>query len=82
MKHARKFSIYALMLAMAASLLLPSMAAGGEAPEKKTLRIIATSDLHGKFMPWDYALNAQSTSGSAAQLSSAIKEYRTENTLL
>ena len=25
--------------------------------ETKTIRIIGTSDLHGKFVPWDYALN-------------------------
>ena len=51
-------------------------------PTSKSLRIIATSDLHGKFVPWDYALNCESSSGSVAQLSSAVKEYRTENTLL
>lgn len=48
----------------------------------KIIRIIGTSDLHGKFVPWDYALNEKSPSGSIAQLSSAVKEYRTENTLL
>ncbi len=50
--------------------------------ETKTIRIIGTSDLHGKFLPWDYALNTESTSGSLAQLSSAITQYRNENTLL
>lgn len=53
-----------------------------EGKETKSLRIIATSDLHGKFMPWDYALNEESTSGSVAQLSTAIAQYRTDNTLL
>ena len=48
----------------------------------KTLRIIGTSDLHGKFLPWDYALNAESTSGSVAQLSTAIAQYRDDSTLL
>lgn len=50
--------------------------------ETKSLRILATSDLHGKFLPWDYALNEESKSGSMAQLASAIAEYRNENTLL
>ena len=50
--------------------------------ETKMIRIIGTSDLHGKFVPWDYALNQESLSGSLAQLSTAIQEYRTENTLL
>ena len=52
------------------------------APETKTLRIIGTSDLHGKFVPWDYALNAESLSGSVAQLSTALAQYRNDNTLL
>ena len=53
-----------------------------EEQETRTVRIIATSDLHGKFCPWDYALNAESTSGSMAQLATAIAEYRTEDTIL
>ena len=55
--------------------------ASGE-EEVKTLRILATSDLHGKFMPWDYALDEASTSGSMTQLAAAIAEYRTDATLL
>ena len=48
----------------------------------KVIRIIGTSDLHGKFAPWDYALNQESTSGSMEQLASAIAEYRNDNTIL
>ncbi len=69
-----------LSLALLVTLLLPAMAE--EPAGTKTIRIIGTSDLHGKFMPWDYALNAASTSGSVAQLATAIAQYRTENTLL
>ncbi len=50
--------------------------------ESKKLRIIGTSDLHGKFLLWDYALNQESKMGSMAQLSTAIKEYRDDNTIL
>jgi len=46
------------------------------------LQVLATSDLHGKFMPWDYALNEASASGSVAQLATAVKSLRTENTIL
>ncbi len=55
-----------------------------QAPEAETvdIQILATSDLHGKFVPWDYALNAESTSGSVAQLATAIKSLRNENTLV
>ena len=48
----------------------------------KTIRIIGTSDLHGKFMPWDYALNTARPSGSMTQLATAIAQYRTGATLL
>ena len=51
-------------------------------PETVSLRILATSDLHGKLMPWDYALNEESLSGSMTQLAAAVKACRTENTLL
>ena len=46
--------------------------------EKETmdLQILATSDLHGKFDPWDYALNEESKSGSMAQIATAVKEQK------
>ena len=69
--------------AMAENVSAGAPAASENAPvETKMIRIIGTSDLHGKFVPWDYALNQESLSGSLAQLSTAIQEYRTENTLL
>lgn len=50
--------------------------------DSKTIRLIATSDLHGKFVPWDYALDEESRNGSMAQLASAVAHYRTDTTLL
>ena len=50
--------------------------------ETLDLQILATSDLHGKFLAWDYALDTESTKGSMAQLASAIAELQTENSLL
>lgn len=41
-------------------------AEAGPARDTRSVRILATSDLHGKFMPWDYSLNEESTKGSAA----------------
>ena len=46
------------------------------------LQILATSDTHGKFDPWDYAANKADASGSVAQQATAIKECRTRNTLV
>ena len=54
---------------------------GGEG-ETKRLRVLATSDMHGMFVPWDYALDAEVKSGSVARLATAIKELRDESTLL
>lgn len=59
-----------------------SLFAIAEEPETRKVRIIATSDLHGKFVPWDYALNTASPSGSMAQLATAVSQYRTADTLL
>ena len=55
---------------------------GGDTPKKKHLRILATSDTHGMFVPWDYALDAEDPAGGMAKLSTAVKELRDENTLL
>ncbi len=76
-------ALVALVLALALTLAcgLPATAGAAQA-QRKALRIIATSDLHGKFFPWDYALNAESPSGSMAQLATAIAAYRTDSTLL
>lgn len=49
---------------------------------EKTVRIISTSDLHGKMLAYDYALDQPDASGSLAQVSSAINEYRDDNTIL
>ncbi len=50
--------------------------------EVMDLQVIATSDLHGKIYPYDYATDSESTAGSITQLATAIKALRTENTLL
>ncbi|MFA9463012.1 MAG: 5'-nucleotidase C-terminal domain-containing protein [Velocimicrobium sp.] len=44
-----------------------------------TIQVLATSDVHGKFLPYDYALNAASTSGSMAQISTVVNGLRKEN---
>ena len=71
--------LLALTLSLACRLPATAQAAGAQG---KSLRILATSDLHGKFVPWDYALNAESASGSVVQLATAIAQYRTDDTLL
>ncbi|MCB2290716.1 5'-nucleotidase C-terminal domain-containing protein [Clostridium sp. CS001] len=43
------------------------------------LQILATSDLHGRFVPYDYAVNAPDLTGSMAQLQTIIKDLRVAN---
>ena len=76
----RRFMASILALTFLVCFALPALTEDSD--ETKTIRIIGTSDLHGKFMPWDYALNAASPSGSMTQLATAIAQYRTESTLL
>ena len=55
---------------------------GETSDETATVRIITTSDIHGKMLPWDYTTDKESLSGSLAQVASAIKDKRNENTVL
>lgn len=50
-----------------------------EADDTVTLTILGTSDVHGRFMPWDYATDCEDRSGSLVQLSTMIQEIRAEN---
>lgn len=47
--------------------------------DKQTLQILATSDSHGRFLPYDYAINAADTTGSLAQVYTAVKQLRSQN---
>jgi 2',3'-cyclic-nucleotide 2'-phosphodiesterase (5'-nucleotidase family) len=48
------------------------------AAENLTVQILATSDMHNKFVSYDYALN-KAGSGSLAELAVKIKELRAQN---
>ena len=50
--------------------------------QTRHLRVLATSDTHGMFVPWDYALDKEDDSGSMARLATAVRELRDEDTLL
>ncbi len=51
-------------------------------PLQMDLQILATSDTHGRFLPWDYAANKADTSGSVAQQAAAISQRRTPSTIV
>ncbi|MEG0720867.1 MAG: metallophosphoesterase, partial [Lachnospiraceae bacterium] len=44
-----------------------------------TIQVLATSDVHGKFVPYDYAINEESKNGSLAQISTVVNRLRKEN---
>ncbi|MCJ7689054.1 MAG: 5'-nucleotidase C-terminal domain-containing protein [Clostridiaceae bacterium] len=73
----KKFTAWLVTLMMILTFIAPvnAYAVGTEVD----LQILATSDLHGRFMPYDYAVNAADTSGSMVQLQTIIKELRVEN---
>lgn len=45
-------------------------------PDAKNIRILATSDIHGWFVPWDFAMEQASTSGGLTLLSTVIAANR------
>lgn len=49
------------------------------ASEVVNIQVLATSDLHGRFVPYDYAINEVDNSGSIAQIASVVRELRKEN---
>ena len=60
----------------------PAASAASFWPFTMDLQILAPSDTHGKFDPWDYAANKADASGSVAQQATAIKQLRTADTLV
>ncbi len=49
------------------------------AEDSVTVTILGSSDVHGHFLPWDYASDTEDLSGSFAQISTVVKEIRQEN---
>lgn len=47
--------------------------------EEKQITILGTSDIHGRYMAWDYAMDVENKAGSFAQISTIVKEVRDNN---
>lgn len=45
----------------------------------KEVTILGTSDIHGRYMPWDYATDVENKDGSFAQISTIVNEVRGED---
>ena len=46
---------------------------------KVNIQILATSDVHGWFVPWDFATDTKDTKGSLTYLATLIDKHRAEN---
>ncbi|WP_028870064.1 bifunctional metallophosphatase/5'-nucleotidase [Psychromonas arctica] len=53
----------------------PLLAADGDIHD---VTILGTSDIHGHFMPWDYASDKENTRGSLSQIATKVKAIRKE----
>ena len=62
--------------ALALSACAPSSTSDGGNDDSVNITFLGTSDIHGHYMPWDYSLDEENTSGSLAQIATAVKEVR------
>lgn len=62
--------------ALALSACAPSTTSDGGNDDSVNVTFLGTSDIHGRYMPWDYSLDEENTSGSLAQIATAVKEVR------
>ncbi|KAJ51131.1 2',3'-cyclic-nucleotide 2'-phosphodiesterase (5'-nucleotidase family) [Clostridium tetanomorphum] len=73
----KKWTSWLISLAMVLSFITPFNVSA--ASKTIDIQILATSDTHGKFLPYEYAVNSENKSGSMAQLATAIKELKKAN---
>lgn len=76
-KSMKKLSALLLSLVMVFSLF--SGVEVKAASNQVKLNILATSDIHGRFMPWEYATNSEYKNGSLARVASIVKEVKKAN---
>ncbi|MCR9420852.1 bifunctional UDP-sugar hydrolase/5'-nucleotidase [Vibrio sp. RM-69-4] len=67
-----KIVISAILASIAAS----SFAADGDIHQ---VTILGTSDIHGHFMPWDYAADKLNMQGSLSQIATKVKQIREQD---
>lgn len=66
-----------LALLLSATLLIGLIPLSGCAQQEDvSLQILATSDIHGWFVPWDFATDTASKRGSLTYLSTLIKQHK------
>ena len=61
---------------IAAALSLP-LAAGASA-ETRRITLLGSSDIHGYFVPWDYATDTEYKAGALSKIATVVKRIRAE----
>lgn len=83
MKHKsvkfQKFTSFVMTALLLFSIFSPVRVVAEPASETVNIQILATSDTHGRFLPYDYAINTVDNSGSLAQIATAVAKLRAEN---
>ncbi|MGM3198765.1 bifunctional metallophosphatase/5'-nucleotidase, partial [Bacillus cereus group sp. BC241] len=64
---------HALASLIMLSLSFPALTADGDI---HNVTILGTSDLHGHFMPWDYAADKLNMRGSLSQIATKVADIR------
>lgn len=72
--------IVATVMILATVVFFQQTTVNAQEKEKEiNITLLATSDIHGRFMPWDYAIDGPNLTGSLTQLHTIIKDVRKEN---
>lgn len=79
MKSKKIVNVLVLMSAVLLVGCKPEKEVTSETPSEKIVTILGTSDIHGRYMAWDYATDVENKAGSFAQISTIVKEVREEN---
>ncbi|SDK97797.1 hypothetical protein/2',3'-cyclic-nucleotide 2'-phosphodiesterase / 3'-nucleotidase [Clostridium cochlearium] len=72
-----KWVSWLIALVMVLSFVTPFNVSAAE--KTVDIQILATSDTHGKFVPYEYATNSESKSGSMTQIATAVKQFKKAN---
>ena len=76
----KRYTAFLLALVMIFSFITPmDLSAFAAEGDEVDIQVVATSDMHGRFMPYDYATDSEDNKGSMAQLSTMVKKLRAKN---
>ena len=79
MRNRKRILVFLLMFSLIMSSIMVSSVMAEKDNVEVTITLLGTSDVHGRYMPWDYAVDAENKTGSLSQLYTLIKEIREEN---